>query len=91
MKTCGTCDLQDGKPQHVVRIAGNTGSEEWLFWVDLEQVRLLKLSDFDFATCKSLTCFMVWDVVQCQNTHLVTVVPCSCCQFLLLPLPKGNL
>lgn len=29
--------LQDGKPEHAVRIAGNTGSEEWRFWVDLEE------------------------------------------------------
>lgn len=26
---------QDGKVEHAVRIAGNAGSEEWRFWVDL--------------------------------------------------------
>ena len=41
--------LQDGTPQHVVRIAGNSGSEEWLFWVDVEQVMLAPVLFFDTA------------------------------------------
>jgi hypothetical protein len=40
IRALGHCSLQDGTPQHVVRIAGNSGSEEWLFWVDVEQVTL---------------------------------------------------
>lgn len=29
------CRLQDGTPEHAIRIAGNNGSRVWDFWVDM--------------------------------------------------------
>ena len=29
------CRLQDGTPEHAIRIAGNNGSRVWDFWVDV--------------------------------------------------------
>lgn len=30
-----TFSAQDGKPEHGLRFAGNEGSREWTFWVDV--------------------------------------------------------
>lgn len=54
IRAAGHDVLQDGMPQHVVRIAGNSGSEEWLFWVDVEQVWLGFVQFATLQDCKHI-------------------------------------